>query len=242
MCKLQDRHARRAVRLHRGPAASGLPAPGTGPLADGQTPAGCIACSSPPRTNAGGCSSPSVRRTLEELWIVLDGFPLPEAGDREHGPGAFAAGDRRARRRKCSAACVPSGRRRRNLEQDRRIPRALGDARVGHPIPASGQPRTKPRWPCSPSPAKSCPCGSRSTSGSGRWRSPLELRSSASPAVRSVAAVVALAERMDEIREAAWRAGTLEFKLPAAYLPSGCSTAFAASRPTWNRCPPGWPS
>ncbi len=155
------------------------------------------------------------RRTLEELRTVLDGFPPPDAGEREHGaapsPQEIAAAAAEMLRRVRSIR-----RRRRNLEQDRRI--LARYMRVGHLIPRVGVAEDEAEVAMFTFPSEERLV----------WKSlherlrameiaSLELRKFRLAGGQSVAAVVAPAERMEEIREAAWRAGTLEFKLPAAY-------------------------
>ncbi len=154
------------------------------------------------------------RRNVEELQVLLGSLAEPAEEERESWKS------RSPEELRDAAAEIlhhvrSNRRRRRNLEQDRRILERY--MRVGHPVR-----RIDPLEERADVLLFTFPSEERMVARALAQRlralamEPLRLRFFTVTG-RRAAAVVCPAERAEEVRDAAWRCGTLEFKLPLAY-------------------------
>ncbi len=154
------------------------------------------------------------RRNVEELQMLLGPLAEPAVDERESWKSRSLEELRDAAAEMLHRV-RSNRRRRRNLEQDRRILERY--MRVGHPVR-----RIDPAEESADVLLFTFPSEERMVARTLEQRlrtlamEPLRLRSFTVTG-RRVAAVVCPAERAEEVRDVAWRCGTLEFKLPVAY-------------------------
>ena len=155
------------------------------------------------------------KRHLDELRVALGGFPEPAVSDTD------AWKQRTPEEIRDAAAEMlhqvrSLRRRRRNLEQDRRVLQRY--MRMSHLVPRLGptEDETEVLLFTFPSEERLVARTLRDRLRGLEPRSP-RLRLFRSAEGNTVAAVACLAGDAPQIRDLAWRAGTLEFKLPAAY-------------------------